>query len=262
MKPLKSPPYLVDTHCHLDLIPIRRNLPFLLSEGGAAGIGGWIVPAVNPDGWQRIAELARQFPQVFPAFGIHPMFADKASIDDLKLLERLAPQGVAIGEVGLDRRCRSPERQLELLQKQIEIAQRSGKPLLIHSVKSGNQLLQLLQQNRKRLSGGIMHGFSGSLEMARRFMELGFKIALGGTLLLKNAVRSVQVAKELPIESLALETDAPFMVDRTDMKGGNPLLRLLAVARQLQDIRGVPSDLLIGQSYQNVVDLFPEIQAG
>lgn len=200
---------LIDTHCHLDLPPLVDQLDQLLMEARATGVSRWIVPAVHPDGWQRISELAKQDPNLRPAYGIHPLHAATATAEQLQQLMQLAPEGVAIGEIGLDTTYGNLDKQEALFREQLRIARQHGLPVLIHCRRVIGRTLAILHEERADQVGGIMHAFSGSLESARECIKLGFAISLCGTLTWNTAVNPLQLATHLSLDQLVLETDAP-----------------------------------------------------
>lgn len=230
---------LIDTHCHLDLPPLFEQLDELLSEARAAGITKWIVPAVHPDGWQLISELAVQYPALRPAYGVHPLHAGIATTDHLQQLRQLAPDGVAIGEIGLDGSYGNPAQQEALFREQLRIARLYGLPVLIHCRKAIGRTVAILREERADQVGGIMHAFSGSLESARECIKLGFVISLSATLTRNNAVRPLQLAAQLPLEQLVLETDAPDLPPSTHPGCSNRPAWLHETASRLAAIKGI-----------------------
>lgn len=200
---------LIDTHCHLDLPPLVDQLDQLLAEARAAGITKWVVPTVHPDGWQHISELTKQHPDLRPAYGIHPLHTANATAEQLQQLKQLAPEGVAIGEIGLDTTYGNLDKQEALFREQLRIARQHGLPVLIHCRRAIGRTLAILQEEQADQIGGIMHAFSGSLESARECIRLGFVISLSATLTRSTAVRPTLLAGQLPLNQLVLETDAP-----------------------------------------------------
>lgn len=222
---------LIDTHCHLDLPPLFEQLDELLTEARAAGITKWIVPAVHPDGWQRISELAVQHPALRPAYGIHPLYAAIATVERLEQLSSLAPTGVAIGEIGLDATYGDLDKQEALFREQLRIARFHGLPVLIHCRRAIGRTLAILREEQADQIGGIMHAFSGSLESARECIKLGFVISLCGTLTWHTAVKPLQLAAYLPLNQLVLETDAPDLspADHPDIPNRPAWLQVTAL---------------------------------
>jgi len=205
-------PVIIDTHCHLDLETLFPRLNELLSNARAAGVAAFVVPGVHPDGWDRIRHIALCEPGVYPAFGIHPMHSDHATRKNLGILRSIAGQGVAIGEIGLDPAYQVPlEVQEQSFRDQLRIAIELNLPVLVHCRRHFQRTLQILKEEKVSKIGGIMHAFSGSTEMAKEFIHLGFAISLSGTITWDNAIRPRRIAEDLPLSSIVLETDSPDM---------------------------------------------------
>jgi len=205
-------PELIDTHCHLDLDPLAAHLPQVLAAARRAGVSRFVVPGVHPDGWKRIMALAAAHHDILAAVGIHPMHAALANDDTLSDLAGLASGSVAVGEIGLDPTYSvSLKTQETAFRDQLRLAVAHGLPVLVHCRRAFQLTLQLLREEKASHVGGIMHAFSGSPEMAREFIRLGFAISLSGTLTWLDAVRPLRLAREIPLAHLVLETDAPDM---------------------------------------------------
>lgn len=230
---------LIDTHCHLDLPPLVNQLDELLAEARAVGVTRWVVPSVHPEGWQRISGLTAQHPALRPAYGVHPLHAGIATADHLLQLRQLAPAGVAIGEIGLDGSYGDPGQQEALFREQLRIARQHGLPVLIHCRKAIGRTVAILREERADQVGGIMHAFSGSLESARECIKLGFVISLSATLTRNNAVRPLQLAAQLPLEQLVLETDAPDLPPSAHPGCSNRPAWLHETASRLAAIKGI-----------------------
>lgn len=250
---------LVDTHCHLDVAPLASNISVVLASARQAGVTRFVVPGVHPVGWERMAAIAREHAGVFPAFGIHPMHADMADENTLGCLTEIASRGLAIGEIGLDPfYAVSLEVQERAFREQLRLAVSLGLPVLVHCRRAFQRVLQILREENAHQVRGIMHAFSGSIEMAREFMRLGFLISISGTVTWANAVRPVRLAQQLPLEHLVLETDAPDMSPQKYRSQPNQPAYLVEVQLTVARIRGVcPADVLM-QTTKNVELLFNE----
>ena len=203
---------MIDTHCHLDCKPLATQLPELLLSARQAGVVGWVVPGVHPADWKRMCKVARGHPGVQCAFGIHPMHADLADEDTLARLSEIAAEGIAIGETGLDPLYPIPaEIQEEAFRHQIRLHVSLDLPVMVHCRRAFQRTLQILIEEDAHRVGGIMHAFSGSLEMAREFIKIGFAISISGTVTWEKAVRPVRLAREIPLDWIVFETDAPDM---------------------------------------------------
>ncbi len=202
---------LFDTHCHLDLPPIIGQLDLLLEEARNAGVSAWVVPGLEPSGWELIASLS-DCKSIFPAFGIHPAYLENADYRTLELLDSMAANAVAIGETGLDKSAPDTEKQEFFFREQIRIARSHCIPILIHAVGRTGRTLEILKQEKACEIGGIMHAFSGSHESAREFIDLDFAISFSGAVTRPNAKRLLHLAASLPLSSVLVETDAPDML--------------------------------------------------
>lgn len=247
-----------DSHCHLDDPRLLPRLDTLIPEAEAAGIGGFLVPGVAPAGWGAIRELPAAFPHVIPAFGVHPMHAQlftPQAVSELRHLTRLA---VAIGEIGLDYALPGPSRQVQqdAFRAQLELAVEAGLPVLIHCRKAFGDLLHIMQHAGVERCGGVMHAFSGSPDVARACLRLGLHISLAGSVTYANARRPVEVARQVPLERLLLETDAPDMAPEPHRGGVNLPSYLLETARRVARIKGVTLEELGRVTTSNAVRLF------
>lgn len=206
----------VDTHCHFDFPPFTGAETESLRLAAQAGIQQIIVPAVTADRFQGILSLARKYPSLHAALGLHPLYIAQHKEADLALLDSLLSHRdahvVAVGEIGLDLYMEEPrfEQQQRLLKAQFVLAKREALPVILHSRRSHDQLAAMLRQ-AKLPATGVVHGFAGSLSQAQAFIKLGFAIGVGGTISYERAQKTRQVMAQLPLSSLLLETDAPDM---------------------------------------------------
>jgi TatD DNase family protein len=245
---------LIDTHCHLDLEPLVAHLPQLLAVARQAGVSRFVVPGVHPGGWKRIMDLAAAHHEILAAVGIHPMHAALADDDALSELAGLAAGSVAVGEIGLDPTYSVPLRTQEAaFREQLRLAGSHGLPVLVHCRRAFQQTLQLLREEKACHSGGIMHAFSGSPEMAREFIRLGFAISLSGTLTWHNAVRPLRLAREIPLTHLVLETDAPDMPPQSHRGQANQPAWLTEILLALAAAKNVTPETVATATRENSV---------
>lgn len=231
---------LFDSHCHLDFEPLLSRHSEYLAEAVEAGVQHFLVPGVHPAGWEGIALLSSDHSLVYPAFGIHPMHADAVNNKSLERLSDISAKAIAIGEIGLDPvYLVAMELQERAFREQLRIAVACDLPVLIHCRRAFQRLLQILLEERADRVGGIMHAYSGSLEMAREFIRLGFGISISGTVTLNNAAKPQRVARELPLEHLLLETDAPEMTPQRYRRRFNRPAWLIETAQYVAALRGV-----------------------
>ena len=205
---------LIDTHCHLDVDDFDADRAAILQRCQRAGITRIVVPAIHAAGWGKLLELCLHETALFPALGLHPVFIESHTDEDLAALEDIlaTESPLAVGEIGLDYYLADldPARQREMFEAQLSIARNAGLPVLLHVRKAHDHVLAALR--RIRVPGGIAHAFNGSLQQAQQYLELGFKLGFGGTLTYERSKKIRQLAHDLPIEAIVLETDAPDMV--------------------------------------------------
>lgn len=214
--PIKPELRLFDTHCHFDFAAFSGDFPAEVAKAQRQGVERFLIPSIGPQNWRRVQQLAAEFPAViYYALGYHPYFLSSAAATLLPELEHALAQRssscVAVGEIGLDGMVAVEARlQERLLLGQLALAQSAQLPVILHSRKTHNRLLQLLKQSRFSF-GGVLHAFSGSEQQALQFVELGFKIGVGGSITYPRAHKTRSTISALPLEHLVLETDAPDM---------------------------------------------------
>ena len=211
-------------------------------------------------------EIARREPDVFTSLGIHPNASAEAGLEaDLAEIETLAadPKVVAIGEIGLDyyRRHATPARQRESCLKQFELADRLDLPVVIHCRDAHPEMLPLLTDwvrgaRRRTARRGVIHCFSGSPSQAQAYIEMGFYISLPGTVTFKSAVEAAAVAREIPLERLLVETDAPFLAPQPYRGRRNEPAYVKLVAARVALIRGDSPENISAACAANTIALF------
>ena len=251
---------LTDTHVHLDLDEFAADLPEVLCRSQAVGVARWIVPAIRSAHWPRLATLHGEQPSAFYALGLHPWFVGDESelaLERLAQLLRQRPTGlVAVGECGLDGAIEMPQaQQLPWFERQIQLADECNLPLIVHARRCYNEVLALLSRYRPR-AGGVLHGFSGSLQQAQQFWALGFYLGIGGTITYERAQKTQRAVAGLPLEALLLETDGPSMPLAGYQGERNEPARLVEVLQQLAVLRQQPIETLTAGLEANVERLF------
>jgi len=204
---------LIDTHCHLDVSAFDPDRKNVLARARANGVAGIVVPGVLAHDWDRLWRLCAGEPDLYPALGMHPVYLDQHRHADLQQLEALltAHRPVAVGEIGLDYFITDPDRtrQQALFEAQLELARAAHLPVILHVRKAHDRVLSTLK--RIRVCGGTSHAFNGSRQQAAQYIELGFKLGFGGMLTYPRSSKLRALARELPLEAIVLETDAPDM---------------------------------------------------
>jgi len=249
---------LIDTHCHLDFPAFDPDRNAILQRCRAAGITKIVVPGVTQNGWDSLLAICEQAPQLFPAFGLHPMFLHEHIPEHLVLLEEQINlrRPVAIGEIGLDFMLKDSDKKLQkdYFTRQLDIAKNAQLPVLLHVRKAHDEVLLSLKNSGVR--SGITHAFNGSLQQANKYIELGFKLGFGGTLTYQGSKKIHALARALPVESIVLETDAPDMVVAAHHGERNSPEYLNLILASLAAVRGESVEMLAQQTTTNAAAIF------
>ena len=251
----------IDTHCHFDFPPFTGDEEASLQRAAAAGISKIVIPATEADNFTRVLALAERFPSLYAAIGLHPIVVERHSDENLAQLEvelsRKPSKLVAVGEIGLDLYRENPqfERQQYLLDAQLRLAKHYDLPVILHSRRTHDKLaLHLKRHNLPRT--GVVHGFSGSLQQAERFVQLGYKIGVGGTISYPRASKTRDVMARLPLSALVLETDAPDMPLNGYQGQPNRPERIAEVFTHLCALRPESPQQIAHTLYENTRALF------
>ena len=251
---------LIDTHCHLDCAEFDADRASVVARARAAGVVEWVVPAVAADNFAAVRACCSQYDGCWPAYGIHPLYVDRAGDAERALaalrdwLNReidgpLPP--LAVGELGLDFYLSGyeMERQQRFFSGQLAIAREFDLPVLVHVRRAVDAVLKALR--RAGVCGGIAHAFNGSRQQADEFMRLGFKLGFGGAMTYPGSTRIRQLAASLPLEAIVLETDAPDIPPCWLNGGRNEPAELAAMARVLAELRGMLADDVAAATSKN-----------
>ncbi|GGJ96890.1 TatD family hydrolase [Pseudomonas matsuisoli] len=254
---------LIDTHNHLDFPPFDSDRQQVIDSAIARGVERQVVIGVYHDHWERLWSLATAQPSLFATLGLHPVFMHMHTPEHLQRLrqwlERLQghPKLCAIGEVGLDYYVERPDKdaQKTLFEAQIELAIEFDLPLLLHVRRAHADVTAILKRYRPP-RGGIAHAFSGSYEEACEYLRLGFKIGLGGAGTWPQAKRMHRVLKQLPLDGIVLETDAPDITPASHAGERNSPVFLPDICHTLAELKGVPAEELADAATRNTEALF------
>ena len=251
----------IDTHCHFDFPPFSGDEIASLQRAADAGVGKIIIPATEAENFTRVLALAEQFAPLYAAVGLHPIVVERHDDESLAALEAVLAAKpkklVAIGEIGLDLYRDNPqfEHQAFLLDEQLRLAKRYDLPVILHSRRTHDKLaMHLKRHNLPRT--GVVHGFSGSLQQAERFIQLGYKIGVGGTISYPRASKTREVMAALPLEALILETDAPDMPLNGFQGQPNRPERIADVFSHLCSLRSESPEQIAQTLYNNTYALF------
>lgn len=246
---------LFDTHCHLDFDSFSADFRQHIESAQQHGVERFILPAIGPSNWQKLIALSQQYSALYYALGIHPLFIDQQSqhsFTELRLLlEQHQSLCVAVGECGLDAMIDvDMELQERIFVQQVDIANEFKLPLILHSRKTHNRLLQILKQKQFEL-GGVLHGFSGSYQQAMQFVERGFYIGVGGVITYPRANKTRQAIAQLAVENLVLETDAPDMPLNGHQGKANHPKMIGEILSCLASLKGLPEQTIAEIVWKN-----------
>lgn len=248
---------LIDSHCHLYMGSWSKNLDDVLARAQERGVGKIICPGIDIDSsWQSLT-IAKNHANVFAAAGIHPHDANNAPADFINQLRDILiqPKIVALGEIGLDyyRNISDAETQRNVFKKQLQLAKEMDLPVIIHNRNADADIIHLIQQVSPMR--GVAHCFSSDLTTAKIFLDMVFYISFAGNLTYKNS-NLPEVAKEIPLDRLLIETDAPFMSPMPYRSKENEPSRVKYVADKLADCKGVSYETIELVTQNNAEKLF------
>ena len=253
-------PHLVDTHCHLDVPQFDEDRDAMLARARAAGVGTMIVPGIAIPDMPRVLAMADGHADIFVGVGVHPHEAGTWTDETLGQLRTWAahPKVVAIGEIGLDYYYDHAPRdvQQQVFTDQVRLAGSLGKPVIVHNRDSHGDVLRLLQGHLSHEAGGVMHCFSGSLELAKQCIAIGMYISFAGPLTFKNATSLQEVAAGLPLDRLLVETDSPFLAPVPHRGKRNEPMHVGHVAAKLAALHGVAEEEVVRVTTENARKLF------
>ena len=235
-------PGLVDSHCHLDFPDFEGKIAAVREEMRALGVTHALCISVNLLDLPKVLRLAEIYDNFFASVGVHPDQEDRTAVDPERLIELARhPRVVAIGETGLDyhRVSGDPEWQRERFRAHIRAARRCGKPLIIHTRNAAEDTLRLMREEGAAEVGGVMHCFTETLEVAQAAIGMGFYISFSGIVTFKNAGALRELARKLPLDSLLVETDSPYLAPVPHRGKSNRPGLVRFVAEEVARLRGI-----------------------
>ena len=251
---------LFDTHVHLNDDQFNEDLEDVIERAHMNGVGRVVVVGFDEKTIKRAMELIDTYDFMYAAIGWHPVDAIDLTDSYLEWIEELTahPKVVAIGEIGLDYHWdKSPKDvQQVVFRRQIQLARKLDLPIIIHNREATEDVVTILEEEGAAEVGGIMHCFSGSPETAKRCLDMNFYISLGGPVTFKNAVKPKEVAKEVPLDRLLIETDCPYLAPHPYRGKRNEPSYVKLVAEQIADLKGVSFDEVAKATMENANRLF------
>ena len=239
---------LFDTHAHIDFKDFNKDRAEMLERAREAGLVQVLNVAFDLASSVQAAQWAEKYDFVYAATGVHPHEADNVAADYLSQMEKLAarPKVVALGEMGLDyfRNRSSVKGQKRVFQEQLELAKQLNLPIIIHDRDAHGDVMEILRNAGPFPAGGVIHCYSGSWEMAKECISMGFYISIAGPVTFPKSTRLKDVASRLPAERLLVETDAPFLTPVPHRGKRNEPAFVRFTLMEIAALRGVPADEL------------------
>ena len=246
---------LIDSHCHIlstEYDDVNKVIQEITKSNILMIINGYDVSSSI-----EAVELAKKYKNVYASVGIGPENVDEITDTDIRKISDLLcnPKVVAIGEIGLDYYWtkENKEKQIKVFKEMLALAKNSNLPVIVHSRDSIQDVFNLLNSYGVT---GILHCYSGSLEMAKEFIKKGFLIGIGGVVTFKNAKKIKEVVKEIPLSSISIETDSPYLTPEPYRGKKNESTKLKYIVQEIASIKGVSLDEVESVTTSNVMSKF------
>lgn len=250
---------IFDTHAHYDDEQFDEDRDELLCSMHDGGVGLIVNAGSDVASWEDIRGLVEKYPFIYGAAGVHPDEVGELNEENFQRLREILQEDkfVALGEIGLDYYWDNESRdvQKEWFIRQLQLAKELSMPVIIHSRDAAADTLEIMKEHAAGLDG-VIHCFSYSLDMAKEYVKRGFYIGIGGVVTFKNAKKLKEVAAEIPLESLVLETDCPYLAPEPNRGKRNSSLNLRYVAEQIAALKNVSYEEVLRQTEMNARRLY------
>ncbi len=251
---------LFDTHAHYDDRRFDEDRFELLDSMAENNVGLIMSACASMSDIDMILKMCERYPFMYGSAGVHPSECEGLSEKDMEILKKTSqnPKIKAIGEIGLDYYYDDVAKdvQKKWFSRQIELAKEVDLPVIIHDREAHRDTMDILKSHNAEKVGGVLHCFSGSREMAKEVLDLGFYIAFGGTLTFKNARKTVEVLEYVPLDRVVIETDAPYLAPVPVRGERNNSALMKYVAEKIAEIKGISTDEVERITYENGKKLF------
>lgn len=255
---------MIDTHGHYDDKAFDEDREEVLNDLAAHGVCRVINSGSSLESCERTIALMEKYSFVYGSLGIHPCDTAELTEVDMDWLTRQSrlDKCVAIGEIGLDYYWDEPEREVQRkwFVRQLRLAQEVGLPVVIHSRDAAQDTVELMQTEHAEKSGGVIHCYSYSRELARCFLDMGFYIGVGGVVTFKNGRKLKEAVEYLPMDRILLETDCPYLSPVPNRGKRNDSRNLRYVVSQIAQIKGLTEAEVERITTENALRLYPKLQ--
>jgi TatD DNase family protein len=251
---------LIDSHAHLEMPEFKKDLKAVIQRAEETGVEYIFTVGTEKKDWKRALEIAESHPSIYAILGVHPHNAKEIDEETYPMLRELCQSEKvrAYGEIGLDffRNLSPRDLQLKRFREQIGLAKEFGLPVVIHDREAHRETLDILKSEGAKDCGGIIHCFSGDYEMARACMEMGFYISIPGSITFKNAEGFREVVERIPLESLLVETDAPFLTPEPFRGKRNEPSYVRYTAQKVAEIKKVSFEKVAEITTENALRVY------
>jgi TatD DNase family protein len=251
---------LIDSHAHLEMPDFKKDLEAVIQRAKESGVEYIFTVGTEKKDWKRAVEIADSHPSIYAILGVHPHNAKEIDGQTYPTLRGLCRNGKvkAYGEIGLDffRNLSPRDIQLKRFREQIGLAKELGLPIVVHDREAHRQTLEILKSEKAEECGGIIHCFSGDDEMAKACMDMGFCISIPGSITFKNAERFREIVERIPLESLLVETDAPFITPEPFRGKRNEPSYVRYTAQKVAEIKKVTFEKVAEVTTENALRVY------
>lgn len=251
---------IFDSHAHYDDEAFDEDREILLEGMREAGVGRIVNVGASLDGVKASVELSRQYEDVYAAVGVHPDEVDNLTWQDIQWLKELCSKEkvVAVGEIGLDYHWDVAPRELQKqwFIRQLELAKEVTLPVIIHSREAAKDTMDIMKEHHAGTTGGVIHCFSGSKEMAMEYVNMGYYIGIGGVVTFKNARVMKEVAQVVPLERILVETDCPYLAPTPYRGKRNSSLYLPEIIEEIGNIKGITAKEVEDATWENAKKMY------
>jgi TatD DNase family protein len=250
----------IDSHAHLEMPEFKKDLEAVIQRAKASGVEYIFTVGTEKKDWKRAIEIADSHSSVYAILGVHPHNAKEIDDQTYPTLKELCRNRKvkAYGEIGLDffRNLSPRDIQLKRFREQIGLAKELDLPIVIHDREAHRETLEILQSEKAEESGGIIHCFSGDYEMAKACMDMGFYISIPGSITFKNAKGFGEIVERIPLESLLVETDAPFLTPEPFRGKRNEPSYVRYTAQKVAEIKKVSLEKVAEITTENALRVY------
>lgn len=254
---------IFDTHTHYDDEAFNEDRDELLNSMAAQGIGKIINIGATLKSTGTTVDLMQQYPFIYGAVGVHPEGVAEMTEESIEWLRELCKldKTVAVGEIGLDYYWDEPERDIQKkwFRRQLQLAKEVQLPVVIHSREAAKDTIDIMKEEHSEKIGGVIHCYSYTKESAKIFLDMGFVFGIGGVITFKNAKKLKEAVEHIPMDSILLETDCPYLAPVPYRGKRNSSLYLPHVVDEIAAIKGISTDEVERITLENALRVFPKL---